>query len=727
MKAFEAVVCLALALPWAATAQEQQAQEKVQQEQGSREGAQQAEAAAPRAEEGARREVSESLTVTATRAPRRSRDVPQAIAVVGKEQLEDKVVFNVKDVVAGTPGVLIESKNGGYDSRLLIRGAGLKAAYGVREIMILRDGVPLTDPDSLSRLDFVDTQDVERIEISKGPGNLFSPGSAGGAVQIISRSVFDPGGDLATAGYGASGAANAHLRASTSMGSHAAAFTASWRHQENDWRSWNRFDSLQAGLKHGVHLGGGTLESEVAWTQADMQLPGSMNQALFDAYRQSGKQTGTADAWRHSGRYSRILFVNTRLEQALGDLSLRPRLYYNQWRHLHPVTGAINESGDWTKTLGTDLEAQHRHELWGLRGSLVGGLTAKAQWNDDSRKYQYRDVTLAGGRITATLSDEKGALMERQVQRNLLAGFFLQETLQPTDRVTLDLGLRLDRSWLQVGKDELTRYDWASGRYLAGSGYLLTRKTFDLPAPKAGLSVRVTEAVSAYASAARASQVPSESEVLTNPALSAARSTSYELGVKARGAAFSLDGAVYWNRVTGEIVSTLDQGVTTYSNAGETDKRGLELSGSARVGWGLELGASYAHARYRYVRFDELVRGVALDRSGKALPFVPTHQWGLFAAWRHESGLRLRVQSSTWGSYWLDSANTARYGGYSFLTSAGAAWARGRHELLLDVQNLLDLRYAAQATRDTSGRDSYSAGAPRSVMLAYRFHLRERP
>src|SRR5689334_14472999 len=72
-------------------------------------------AATEQARKGDAEKYGEEISVTATRSARRTRDVSQAIAVVGKEQLEDKVVFNMKDVVAGTPGVLIDTKNGGYD------------------------------------------------------------------------------------------------------------------------------------------------------------------------------------------------------------------------------------------------------------------------------------------------------------------------------------------------------------------------------------------------------------------------------------------------------------------------------------------------------------------------------------------------------------------------------------------------------------------------------------
>jgi iron complex outermembrane receptor protein len=672
-----------------------------------------------------RPELGEEISVTATRAPRRTRDVPQAIAVVGKDVIDDKVVFNVKDVVTGTPGVLIESKNGGYDARLIIRGAGLKASYGVREIMLLRDGVPLTDPDSFSRLDWVDTQDIERIEIAKGPGNLFSPGTAGGAIQIISRSVFDPSSDAVQVGAGTFGSYDAHLRKSVSSGSQALAVTASYRRQENDWRAWNEFQTVQVSLKHGARLGAGTLESEVAFTQADTQLPGSMDEALFAEFKRTGEQKGTSEPWRNSGRYSKIVFVNTKLELPVGALTLKPRVYYNQWTHLHPVTGAINQTEDWDRTLGTDLEAVHRHGLGGAaQGTLVAGVTAKGTWNDDSRKYQYADYSFdAAAGTTITHSDRKGALMETDSSRFVLGGVFLQESVQ-WGRVTVDAGGRLDRSWMRVRTDEITQYDYTTGRYTRGDGVNVTSKRFDLPAPKLGISVRATDALSVYASAAQAGQVPSESEVLSNPDLSPATSTNYEVGVKVRGAWVTADASAYYNPVKDEIVLVRDpSGVTNYQNAGETRKLGAEASTAVRIPGGLEVGGSYAYSDYTYVRFQERVRNALVSRDHNRLPYVPIHQYAAFATWRHPVGLRLRVQTSTWGRYWEDSANTAKYRGYTFLTGAGAAFQRGRHELLVDVQNVLDQRYAVSVTKDTSNKVLYTAGAPRTFFASYRFAL----
>ncbi|PUB91875.1 MAG: TonB-dependent receptor, partial [gamma proteobacterium symbiont of Ctena orbiculata] len=101
------------------------------------------------------------ISVTASRVERRTQDVAGSIDVIDAERIESEKMFNIKDAIQGSPGVLINSKNSAYDSRLIIRGAGQKANYGVREIMVIRDGVPMTDPDSFSRFDFIDTQDIE--------------------------------------------------------------------------------------------------------------------------------------------------------------------------------------------------------------------------------------------------------------------------------------------------------------------------------------------------------------------------------------------------------------------------------------------------------------------------------------------------------------------------------------------------------------------------------------
>lgn len=681
------------------------------------------------AEEGDKR--LDEVTVTATREARLSADVPQAIAVVGKEALAEKKMFNVKEALQDIPGVLIDSKNGGFDARLIIRGAGLKAAYGIREIMVLRDGVPLSDPDSFTRLDFVDTQDIERIEVAKGPGNLFASGSAGGAIQIISRSVFDTSANHLKVGVGNEGTRNVHIRYGGMVSdSQALALTLTRREMDNDWRYWNKFDTTQASLKHGLILSANdVLESEVSYAEANIQLPGAVdnvagNGFLFDKFLRTGRQEETSEAWKNSGRYSKVLFMNSRLEMQRGDFTFKPRLYYNTWYHYHPVTGLINETEKWVWNLGADLEANYRH----TGGTLVGGLTVRKERIPDSRKYEYRDVTTGfGGRITATLSDAKGALAEITNATTLLTGVYLQESWRPTERIIVDAGIRYDVVDFQEESNELRQYNYATGTYGAGAGQSSFSKTFRLPAPKLAATYKLNSAFNVFAMVAQAGQIPSASELSNNPALEAPVSRNYEIGIKGRGSDWQIDSSIYYNPVEKEIVQQYNGGVTSYLNAGKTDKKGFELAGRFALARSWELGGHYGFADYKYADFSEPVRvgmvTVNQDRAGNALPFVPRHQYGMSLGWK-EGPWRARLAANSWGSYWMDNANSEKYGGWEWVANLSVGYQFGQHSLNFNADNLLDKHYAFEAKKDTSGRVTYTPASPRTVMLTYRYDFR---
>lgn len=683
-----------------------------------------AEKAAPAG--GKTNKMMDEVSVTATREARTTREVPQAISVVGKDKIEKKRMFNLKEALEGIPGVQAESKNGGSDVRLFIRGAGVKATYGVREIMVLRDGVPVTDPDSLTRLDFIDMQDIERVEVTKGPGNIYSTGSFGGAIQIISKSVFDKSANVARIGAGEQGAKNVHLRyASMVNDSNALAITTSWRKQENPWRVWNTSDSKQVGFKHGLLLdAGATLESELTYANSKMLLPGGMDAAGFSNYLATGTQTTQSGVWKNSSRDSRVWSFNTKYEKEIGDWVFKPRFYMNWWKHYHPVTGMINDTVDWTKTFGTDIEGQLKHNLAGMQGSLVAGVTLRQVGNNDSRQYRYRDVTTGfGGRITSTLSDVPGALASQQSYTDTVKGVFLQESLRPSDSWLVDAGMRYDRSTFAVTTNEISKFNFATGTYVAGAGLIQTNKTYSLPSTRFGVTYRATEEVNIYVSLGRSNQLPSNGEITSNPNLTVATSTNYEIGMKARADAWFGNIAVYDNKLSNEIVSVNTGGTQLFVNAGKTKKQGVELDGGYMLTSTIEVGGQYNYSNFHYTTFSEPVGATNAVRDGNQLPYIPQNRYGLFAAYKDTSGFSGRVQSSYSGSYFADNANSLKYDGYRGVISASLAYEAGAHLFNLSIENLTNKRYAMEVQKNTSNVVTYSAAAPRIIMLSYAHKL----
>ncbi|MCU7942316.1 MAG: TonB-dependent receptor [Candidatus Thiodiazotropha sp. (ex Cardiolucina cf. quadrata)] len=680
------------------------------------------------------------ISVTASRVERRTQDVAGSIDVIDAERIESEKMFNIKDAIQGSPGVLINSKNSAYDSRLIIRGAGQKANYGVREIMVIRDGVPMTDPDSFSRFDFIDTQDIERIEITKGPGSLFGAGSSGGTIQIISKSVFDTDSNRIKLGVGEFGQGNLHGRLAGDIDdSNAYSLTASYRKSDNDWREWNEFESKQLAFKHGYLLdNGATLESELSYHEADLQIPGSMDENEFESYLESGEQKDTTSSpWQHSGRYSTIWFFNSRYEQEMGDLTLKPRIYANRWDHYHPVTGAINDNPG-TLVLGTDLEMAYKHQLWGP-STLVAGVTARRDDTEGAKKFTYADVEtsppppwnpMGPETILHTNSDEAGELLEEEDATNTLYGFFIQETLQPNRRTTLDIGFRYDRNHFDIDNTAYGEYSWGAGSYtfFDTPESTNTDKTFNLFSPKLGLTYELSNLLNLYTVIAQSGQVPSESEIQSNPKLDAATARNVEIGLKGRAQAWSFDLALYRTTVSDEIVSVLNEDLTTeFQNAGETLKKGLELSGRYDLNRQFWLEGSFAYSDYSFTDFEELVRSgrtqTPVDRSGNQLPFIPRQQYGLGMGYSHPAGFKAILRSNSWGSYYVDNANTEKYGGYDFVTNLLLSYQTGHHALSLNVENLFDKLYALEVKKSTSGDKTFSAASPRSAMLSYTYNF----
>ncbi|MCI4410945.1 MAG: TonB-dependent receptor [Thiotrichales bacterium] len=665
-------------------------------------------------------EILDNLSVTATRDERPTSEVAQAIAVVNQEQLESRKMMNLQDALSGVPGVLIDSKNGGYDSRLIIRGAGLSAAYGIREIMILRDGVPQTDPDSFTRLDFLDLDDIKQVEVTKGPGSPYAPGVAGGTIQIVSKSAFDTGNNVTIAG-GEQGSRKLSTRYQNQVGNQAFAVQFSHRAMDNSWRGWNQSDTTSFTMKHGMELNAKeTWESELSYTEANAQLPGGLNAAAFEQFKNTGKQTYTTDAWKNSGRYSKIWAANTKLDLAFGEWNVKPKLYATLWKHFHPVTGLINESGDWNTTVGADVDGTRKHTLAGLPASLVLSATIKQQRAPEANKYQYRDVTtIAGGRISSTLSDEIGTLAQKSSSEALLYGFYAGENIQLSQNWQLDGGARFDKMNMKSNWQNFSKYDYATGKYVTDTSSGSYDRSYDFFSPHLGVIYKVMPGVNAYAQVAAADQTPADSQLSTNQNLTPSRVTNYEVGTKVRKEGWQMDVAAYIAPVENDIIQVRDGSYTTYANAGKTERKGVEVSTAVELTNRWQVGGGVSVTDYRFKSFTEVVSAQNISRAGNKVSYIPELQYNLFTGYK-QGNWKARLQLDTWGEYWIDNANSSKYQGYTLLPRLMVGWDSKPHSITLNLDNVTDMRYAMSVTNSSSGA-SYTPGAPRIAMLTYRY------
>ena len=670
----------------------------------------------------------EQMSVTATKIATPTKEVSESIFVVDEKTIEDKNMLNVQDALQNVSGVIAASSTNSPSPKLIIRGAGLKASYGVREIMVMKDGVPMTDPDSFTRFDFIDMQDVSSIEVQKGPGSINAVNSTGGVIQLITKSVFAEDKNSVKVGIGDDGQKNFNtkLRDKVSDNDYVS-FSFSKREIDNSWRDNNEFDTTQVSLKYGhIFKDDSAIENEIAYTESNLNLPASMTKDEFEVFKQTGEQHNTSSQWQHGARDSKIVSLNTKYEKEAGNITYRPRVYFNHWEHFHPVTGLINDATD-NNIFGTDLEFDWTHKVLAKDSNLVGGVTLKLDKSDDAKKYEYKDVEKNGtGKILKTLSNEKGDLASTEDSSAFLYGTYLMETIKLSDKWKFDVSARVDKLNFDIDGNELKAYNFGTGKYVAGDGLYSLDNSFTLFSTKVGTSYSLTDSTNIYTSVANANQAPTTNELGDNEDLEKSQSINYEVGLKTRTDKYSSDLALFQNYVQDEIIQIKDEnGNTIYDNAGETNKKGLEFDTSYNLTNNLQIGGTYTYSHFKFDTFNESVRNGMVtnlvSRDGNYLPFIPQNQYSILTAYHLANGVKTRLTARTYGSYYMDNANTQKYEGYDLITDLMIGYEKKNHNIQLNVNNLFDKYYAIEASKNTSGVESYKAATPRISMLTYTY------
>src|SRR5947208_282496 len=133
------------------------------------------------------------ITVTATREPRPPSDVPAAVTIIRRREIERSPAKTLDELLLSVPSFGLFRRSSSLVADPTSQGLNLRGIgpSGVSRGLMLADGVPVNDPfggwiywSSLSRLG------IEQIEIVPGGASaLYGSSALGGAVQIVSRPI----------------------------------------------------------------------------------------------------------------------------------------------------------------------------------------------------------------------------------------------------------------------------------------------------------------------------------------------------------------------------------------------------------------------------------------------------------------------------------------------------------------------------------------------------------
>jgi vitamin B12 transporter len=131
----------------------------------------------------------EDIVVTAGLQPISITDVASSITVISREEIEQKQVLYLSELLRDVPGFAV-SQAGGAGSQTQVRVRGAEANH----LLVLIDGVRANDPSANDEFQyqFALTSNIERIEIIRGPQSAtWGSDAVAGVINIIRKKTVD--------------------------------------------------------------------------------------------------------------------------------------------------------------------------------------------------------------------------------------------------------------------------------------------------------------------------------------------------------------------------------------------------------------------------------------------------------------------------------------------------------------------------------------------------------
>ena len=521
------------------------------------------------------------VVVTATRTPLDPSTLPVAVTVISGDDLRLRGITTVADALQDvTSAYVAQAGSQGATTSLFLRGGESKY------VKVLIDGVPANDPGGAFDFASLTTDNVERIEVVRGPASVVHGADAvTGVVHIITRGGWGaPRGEITVR----AGMAPRHR----TFGSGPEPIT---------------HDAMQA------------LDATAAFRgeAGGLRYSGSLGR-----HQSSG-------VYEVNNQYQNNV-LSGRVEWSPGGATdARLTLRYNDYRYNYPTDGGgtVSDANSYRledrSLLGIEVERRIRADLravLSLSSSINEGGTDDAPDDVTDASFVSQDKVRRRGaelRLHATVSPTVlltvGTQMEQQDQRSQLQsqssfglfasafraarrnlGAYVEGVLTPHSRVALTLGARLDDNE-------------AFGRFLTG---------------RAGVSVRPFDATRLRATIGNAFREPTFTEnystgfVLGNPELEPERTTSWDAGVEqgllAERIRLSLTAFAqrFVNMIDYEPSATACG--FSYCNVAEAAANGLEAEARARVAgpWWLGAGATFLETEVLTPGYDNTSGGL---------------------------------------------------------------------------------------------------------------------
>ncbi|MBL7744432.1 MAG: TonB-dependent receptor [Chitinophagaceae bacterium] len=602
-------------------------------------------------------------------------------------------------------GVRMEERSPG-SYRINIRGSSLRSPFGVRNVKVYWNNIPVTDPGGNTYFNQFALNNFSSIEIFKGPaGSLYGAGT-GGLVLMNTMDRWQPGAGIEymTGSYGLQ---NIFASASFGKGENKNHFT--YAHNESD----------------GYRVQTAMRRDNISWTS---QLKSSERQQLTASLLFTDMYYQTPGAL-------------TLTENEANPKAARPG------GGGFPSAAAIN-AAIYQKTIMAGFSNNY-HITSSFRNSTsLYGAFAQIK-NSAIRNYERRNEPHFGGRSsfiyntklnTAELQLVAGGEFQQgyfntQVSKNRNGN---PDTLQTNDDVSYSTysifvqgDININDKWIATTGVSVNKSKVGFKRL---SVYPVTsqKRTYQNElAPRFSLLRKFGSEFSLLATVSAGFSPPTVAELLPSTGvistdLEAEKGVNYEMTARyhLRHLKLYFEATGFYFKLKDALVQRRDlSGADYFTNAGDVKQKGVELHADYTYSTAGKLIDNFiiqADYTYNHFRYGSFVKGTS-DFSGKEVPSVPSNTLSLTGDITFENGIYVSNTFYLSSKIWLNDANTFFAKAYHILGSR-IGWKKTvakkyRINLYAGADNLLDEVYSLGNDINAAANRFYNA-APRRNYFA---------
>ncbi len=639
----------------------------------------------------------EEIVVTTTPINQSLSNVAAAVSVVELEDIQlARQQLTLDESLNRVPGMFLQSStNFSRDLRVSMRGFGARAAFGIRGIKVIVDGIPETLPDGQGSVDAIDLGSTGRIEVLRGPSSSMYGNASGGVISVVSEAPPEEHSTTFRASAGEFGFRKLQAKLGGTAG--AVGYMVSISESEIDgYRNHSEAENSQLSARLNFDLRGDqTLTTVFNYTDQPVSNdPGGINAVQAAADPRSARDVNvsldageTLEQTRLGAVYS-IPFGNGH--------ELRARAHYVQrdFTNKLPIVSGGQVSFD-REFLGGALSYTHSGTLGGRSNELIIGMDFNSQ-DDDRLRYDNIDGI-------------RGALTFNQNEQVEARGIYLQDVLALSDVVDLSLGIRFDD----------VEYD-VTDRFLADGFDDSGTLDFSETSPMIGINVALTDTLNVYANYSTAFETPTTTELANpddsggfNQALSAQDADNFEVGIRGSIGSHSLfEVALFDMEVDDELLPNGENaaGRDIFTNAGSSSRTGIEFSLMSEPTERLRTTLSYTWSDFEFDEFGAF--------SGNDIPGIADTILFAEVTYSHPRGWFASLDARRIGEQYANNANSVRVDSYTVANlRLGAEFERGstRFAPFVGINNLTDESWFADIRINAFGGRYFEPAPDRNI------------